>query len=169
MRRRADIRLRCVPGVGLRRICGLSDQGLASIDRAIWSGRENMRLMLCAAALGGVVLATAPASAAVTEDAFLARSTGDLVTLCSADRSDPLYTAAQNFCHGFAVGTYQTLSVVQSGMRSKKKLFCLPAAPPSRNEGIAAFVRWAGLHNDAMATPPIDGVLQFLTQQYPCN
>ncbi len=109
------------------------------------------------------------AHAAVPEDAFQVRSTGDLVTLCGADKTDPMYTPAQNFCHGFAVGTYSTLVDMQRGLRAKKKLFCPPAAGPNRNEGIAMFVKWAGTHNDVMALPPVDGILRFLGETYPCK
>lgn len=125
--------------------------------------------VLAAGALSAGLLASGPARAGVTEDAFQVRSTGDLVTLCGADKTDPMYTPAQNFCHGFAVGTYTTLVDMQKGLRAKKKLFCPPASPPSRNDGIASFVAWARAHNDMMALPAVDGVLQFLGEQYPCK
>ncbi len=128
-----------------------------------------MRLILCAAIVGLAVGGSVPARAALSEDTFQVRDTGDLVALCSADRADPLYTPAQNFCHGFAVGTYRTLADVERGMRAKRKLFCPPAIPPSRNEGISQFVQWAGAHPDAMRLPATDGVLEFLTEQFPCK
>ena len=129
-----------------------------------------MRLLLCAAALSfGVLLAQPGHAAPVNEANFQASTTGDLVALCSADRSDPYFTAAVNFCHGFAVGTYRTLAEVQAGMRSKKKMFCLPNPPPSRDQGIAAFVTWAQGHAESMSLPAMDGVAQFLEQQFPCK
>lgn len=129
-----------------------------------------MRCLIGAALLSAGLAATCPAWATpVTEDAFTVRSTGDLVTLCGSDKTDPMYTAAQNFCHGFAVGSYTALLEVQQATRSKKKLFCAPATPPNRNDAIAAFVVWAGGHNDLMALPPLDGVVRFLAQQYPCK
>ena len=127
-----------------------------------------MRAMTIASALA-LALCAGSARAAVTEDAFQVRSTGDLVSLCSTEKTDPMYTPAQNFCHGFAVGTYSTLIDMQRGLRAKKKLFCPPAAGPNRNEGIAMFVKWAGTHNDVMALPPVDGILRFLGETYPCK
>jgi hypothetical protein len=53
--------------------------------------------------------------AAVTEENFLVRTTADLVALCTAERGDPLVTAALNFCHGFGVGVYQTLVEQEAG------------------------------------------------------
>jgi hypothetical protein len=130
-----------------------------------------MRSMLFGAFLIGGVAASigAARAAAVAEDAFQVRSTGDLVTLCAADKTDPMYTAAQNFCHGFATGTFRTLRDVELAMRSKKKLFCETTMPAHRNEAIAAFVSWAQAHNDVMALPATDGILKFLEQQYPCS
>jgi hypothetical protein len=60
-------------------------------------------IALCAAAL------PAAGQAAVIEDTFQLRTTGDLVELCSVAPSDPMGTAALNFCHGFALGVYRVL------------------------------------------------------------
>ena len=59
--------------------------------------------VFCMATYGG------PARAAVTQDSFLLLNTADLVDLCTAVQADPLYTAASNFCHGFAVGAFRVL------------------------------------------------------------
>ncbi len=118
-------------------------------------------LVLCAA------LAARPARAAVTENSFLLHSTGDLVDLCSAPQSDPLYTAATNFCHGFVLGVFQVLQEEDMARRSRH-LFCLPNPPPPRNEAIANFVQWAKADPSHLAQPPADAVAAFLTQQYPC-
>jgi hypothetical protein len=52
---------------------------------------------------------SATTKAQIAENDFLVRTTGDLVSLCASQPSDPLYTAAQNFCQGYAVGVYQTV------------------------------------------------------------
>ena len=120
-----------------------------------------------AAALCIMALA-APACAAVTEDSFLVRTTGDLLDVCSASQSDPLYTAATNFCQGFAVGAYRVLEVEDKARRSGGHMFCPPSPPITRNEGIASFVQWAKANPDQMAQPATDGLARFLTQQFPC-
>ncbi len=116
-----------------------------------------------------LALGFAAVAAPVSEDTFQARTTGDLVALCASDRTDPLYTAAQNFCHGFAVGTYRALVMVQSGMRSKKKWFCEPTPAPTRNEAIAGFVTWASTRPDILALAPTDGIMTYLEQTERCN
>ena len=52
-----------------------------------------------------VLLFAAPVFADVIDE-YKVRNAGDLVSLCSRDPSAEDYVAAQNFCHGFAVGAY---------------------------------------------------------------
>ena len=56
---------------------------------------------LVAAGIGGLLLCftmlPANGNAAISEDNFLLRTTGDLVELCKAAPTDPYYTAAINF------------------------------------------------------------------------
>jgi len=65
-----------------------------------------------------IVLASAaaagPSPAQVVENNFQFPNTGDLAALCNSQATDKMCTAAQNFCHGFAVGTYRTLLVEQT-------------------------------------------------------
>jgi hypothetical protein len=80
--------------------------------------------------LSVAVFPVCAAAAAVTEDNFLVRTTGDLVALCSADKGDPLMTAAVSFCHGFEIGVYRALAK-QEAARRGPKLFCVPNPPPT--------------------------------------
>ena len=118
-------------------------------------------LALCATALAG------HAQAAVTEDNFQQRSTADLVELCSAAQTDPLYTAASNFCHGFAVGVFRVLQE-EDMARKSRHMFCLPDQMPTRTEGIARFVEWAKADPGRLAQGPADSIAAFVSQQYPC-
>jgi hypothetical protein len=106
--------------------------------------------------------------AAVTEENFLVRTTGDLVALCTAERGDPLMTAALNFCHGFGVGVYQTL-VEQEAGRQRDHLFCVRGQTPSRNEAVADFVAWAKGSPNRMEVRPADGIARFLAERFPCG
>jgi hypothetical protein len=117
-------------------------------------------------ALSGLALCLAGTAGAVTQDQFSLHNTGDLAALCSAATTDPLYTAAINFCHGFGVGTYGVLAEAQQA-DPKLRLFCPPPAI-TRNEAVAAFVAWAGADPTHAAMPATDGVTAFLTQTYPC-
>ena len=107
--------------------------------------------------------------AAVTEDTFLVRTTGDLIDLCTAAPSDPMSTAALNFCHGFTIGVYRVLAEENAAKRTGK-LFCMPdPAPTTRNQAIADFVQWAKATPQAMTQSPADGVTGYLVSKYPCK
>lgn len=121
---------------------------------------------LSAAAL----LATAAAQAApVSRDDFVLGTTANLVTLCSATPTDPLYTAAMNFCHGFAVGTYRAVADEQAASRSKHRMFCPPAQTQTRDQAIASFVQWASARPKTLESSPTDGIVEYLIAQYPCR
>lgn len=120
---------------------------------------------LAAAAL----LASGARAAAVTRDDFQVETTANLVALCSAAATDPLYTPARNFCHGFAVGTYRIIATEEAASRSKRKLFCMPANPPNRDQAIAGFVQWASDRPRVMADRPTDGIVEYLAEEYPCK
>jgi hypothetical protein len=129
-----------------------------------------MRLRLSAAALAVAVgCAGTAAAAAVSEDQFQARTTADLVAICATDKSDPLYTEAQNFCHGFIVGTYRALVAVNDTRRPKRKWFCEENLPSTRNETVAGFVAWAKATPDAGNATPTDGMLRYLIQTGHCK
>lgn len=107
--------------------------------------------------------------AAVTEDTFMMRTTSDLVELCSAAPSDPMGTAALNFCHGFTLGVYNVLTEENAAKRMGK-LFCMPdPAPTTRNQAVADFVQWAKATPQAMTQSPADGVTGYLVSKYPCK
>jgi hypothetical protein len=107
------------------------------------------------------------AHAAVTQDSFVLRNTGDLVDLCSAVQPDPMYTAAVNFCHGFAVGVFRVLEE-EDMARKSRHMFCPPNQMPNRNEGIANFVKWASADPARATLQPADALATFLVQQFPC-
>lgn len=118
-------------------------------------------------AMLGCALLPAMASAQVMEQNFLVGTTGDLVLLCASQPGDPFYTAAQNFCHGYAVGVYQTIEAQQSARATA--LFCPPAQMPTRTEAIANFVRWAQASSARVATAPTEGIASYLVERLPCR
>lgn len=119
-----------------------------------------------AAAILGTVVYFSPTKAAVTEDTFLLRTTGDLVDLCAAAPADPMGTAALNFCHGFGIGAYRVLAEVERARSAH--MFCVPTPAPTRNEALASFVQWAKANPGQMGMTPEDGIAAFLSKQYPC-
>jgi hypothetical protein len=117
--------------------------------------------ILCAA------IAAAPAQAAVSEDNFLVRNAGDLVAVCTATQSDPLYTAAVNFCQGFAVGAFRVLQEEEAARRSPH-MFCLPDTLPTRTEAISNIVQWVNADRTRSGLGATDSIAAYLSQQYPC-
>lgn len=113
--------------------------------------------------------ATGARAAPVTRNDFAVKTTADLVALCNADPTDPLYTPARNFCHGFAVGTYRTIATVDAASKAKRKMFCTPANPPSRDQAIVAFVQWAEARPKILAETPTDGIVEYLVAEFPCK
>jgi hypothetical protein len=107
-------------------------------------------------------------NAAVTEDTFQLRTTSDLVELCSTAPSDPMGTAALNFCHGFALGVYRVLAEENAASRMGR-LFCVPEPMPSRNQAIGDFVQWAKATPTVMSQDPADGMASYLASKYPCR
>src|SRR5262245_1806494 len=107
-------------------------------------------------------------SAAVTRDTFLIRYTQDLIELCTAPESDPMYTAAISFCHGYLIGTYHYQVALQSDP-NEKPLFCLPEPQPTRQQGIQMFITWAKQNSQYMGERAVDTIVRFLGTQWPCK
>ena len=129
--------------------------------------------MRCSHWLAGFALCAAmsPAAgnAAVTEDTFQLRTTSDLVDLCSVAQTDPMGTAALNFCHGFALGVYRVLAEENAAKRIGK-LFCMPdQVTTTRDQAIADFVQWAKATPSVMSQTPADGITAYLANKYPCK
>ncbi|HEX3347479.1 MAG TPA: Rap1a/Tai family immunity protein [Acetobacteraceae bacterium] len=124
---------------------------------------------LAFAGLASVALIASARAAPVTQDDFLVATTGNLVALCGAAETDPLYTAARNFCHGFGIGTYRALAIQEAASRAKRKMFCMPPNEPTRDQAMAAFVQWASARPSTLASAPTDGIAEFLISHYPCR
>jgi hypothetical protein len=120
-------------------------------------------------ALFSVLLGLGPAATAqaVTEDAFKLRTGADLVALCTTPPDDPLHASAVHMCHGFAVGTYQTIQAMTTH-RKLTPLFCPPEPQPTRNEAIQRFVDWSRQHEEYSNNPPAELIGRYLISHFPC-
>ena len=107
-------------------------------------------------------------SLAVTQDTFLIRYTQDLIELCSAPESDPLYAEAISFCHGYLIGAYHYQVALQANPK-EKPLFCLPNPAPTRQQGIRTFTLWAKQNQQYMGEKAVDTIARFLSTQWPCK
>jgi hypothetical protein len=119
-------------------------------------------------AAAALLLVAAPHGGhAVTEADFSARTTADLVALCDPQSDSAIANAAVNFCSGFAQGAVSLEMAHDAGSRSMK-LFCLPDPPPTRNETLAEFVKWARASPDRMNASAVNGLIGFLGDRFPC-
>ena len=91
----------------------------------------------------------------------------DLIAICSADKNDPMMTAAVNFCHGFAEGAV-IVEEAHEAQKGARKLFCLPAPPPPRGSELTTFIAWANEQPTRLDMPAIDGMFIYLAGKYPC-
>ena len=107
------------------------------------------------------------ASAAVTQETFLVRTTQDLTELCTAPETDPLHGAAIGFCFGYVMGAYHYYTAEQSGP-DMKPMFCLPEPQPTRRQAVQMFVGWAKQNSQYLGERPVDSLMRFATAQWPC-
>lgn len=120
----------------------------------------------CIAAAGLAATAAAPLPArAVQEQAFEARTAGQLLELCSTPRSDPAYAQAMQFCHGFAAGA---LSYHRARARpGTGPQYC--NLPATRQEAVDRFVAWARSNPQFLDENPANTLFRFLDANYACR
>src|ERR1700761_7512310 len=129
-----------------------------------------MRLaaLTCGALAACSLFVATPGRAVVSMDQFPAKTTGDLIALCSAGKDDPLETAAVNWCHVFAEGAVEIALSYQAAGRKGREAFCLPTPRPSHDEALSQFIAWANADPKRLDEPPAVGLVRFLIHQYPC-
>ncbi|HUC19420.1 MAG TPA: Rap1a/Tai family immunity protein [Acetobacteraceae bacterium] len=125
------------------------------------------RSLFTVCVLAAMALAPAAHSQPV-EQTFTVPTTSAVAELCADTSSSNLLmtTAAQNFCHGYMLGTYEVLAQINAARG--KPAFCIPKPAPTRNQAIAEFVSWVKENPSQGERPPTDGVYEFLTQRFPC-
>jgi hypothetical protein len=120
---------------------------------------------LCATALACLSLQ----AQAITPERFVVRSTQDLIDVCTTPSSDPLYTAAIHFCHGYLVGAYQYQEALYDGP-GIKPVVCPPDDPkPTRNESVAKYIQWAKAHPEYAKERAVNTLGMFLAEAWPCK
>jgi hypothetical protein len=120
-----------------------------------------------AALFSGLACSAAPA--AITQENFPPKITADLVALCTAQKNDPLFAAAINYCQGFVEGVVETaLSYAAVGLQSHRP-FCLPSPPPALDQAASDFASWATSDPTRLDQPALVGLIKYLIDSYPCH
>jgi hypothetical protein len=115
-----------------------------------------------------VILLLPKVAGAVTDEDFEARTTRDLLSLCTVSSDAARHQEAIHFCHGYLVGAFD-YHIAATAAGEEKRLVCMPSPPPSRNRAVGMFVDWARAHPEYMDEKPVETEFRFLIETWPCK
>jgi len=99
---------------------------------------------------------------------FKAKTTHNLVNLCSATWGDDQYAAAMGFCLGFVDAAMDYHRVITSG--DLVKPVACPEHTVTRQEVVDAFLAWAKANPTMLDNEsPIQGVMRAAGAKWPCK
>lgn len=125
------------------------------------------RTILISSAAALLIVAGA-ASAQVTKQNFMLRTTGDFVALCGVSRDDPNAAAAIHFCHGYYVGVDHSAEILGRPLRGI--LYCPPEGLTlTRDQVLARVVAYHRQNPQFAAEAPIEGIIRWATAAWPCK
>ena len=116
-------------------------------------------LLMCS-----VVLAATSTASLAKDTPKASTSTQQYVAMCQ-NKAD---SAAQNFCHGFGQGVYETYLITRHPKRAKH-FVCIPEPGKSRQEMVNDFVAWSSKHPQFNNASAADTILRYLGETYPCK
>lgn len=132
--------------------------------------RQMRFVTAAAAAVAAAALASAaPAGAAVTQEDFLVRNTGSLVSLCSVTAQDPMAVQALHFCHGYIAGVADQYQAMGSPRPGEPPPYCLPEPRPTRVQAIEMFVAWVKANPGEARADAVDSLFRFARTTWPCQ
>ena len=116
--------------------------------------------------LAALAMTAAPLSAwAAGSISVRVATAGDLAELCGVNPKDTAADAKINFCHGFAQGALD----VEAKFAGDKKKFCMPSPAPTRTVTMGEFANWVRALPTHKTLGPVDGLMQFLGERFPCK
>lgn len=108
------------------------------------------------------------AAGAVDASHFEVKSAADLIAVCTTPATDPNYTAAVHFCHGYVVGAYHYYeSLVTAPMY--QPLFCPDDKQQPRDQFIKEFVAWAKAHPQYNKDLAVHLLFKYMIDRWPCT
>jgi hypothetical protein len=105
---------------------------------------------------------------AVTTDDLKIVNARDVVDVCSVAKTDPYYTAAINFCHGYGVGTFDVYQALMS-RPGARHFVCMSEPRPPRSQVIEQFVAWMNAHPQYDNEHPTNAIFKFFAEKWPCK
>ena len=123
----------------------------------------NLKILALALAFGAC---SVNAGTFEVED-FVLDSTEDLVDVCSAQASDPMYEEAKIFCFGYLAAAidYHRAMASAPGMGP---IACAEAGA-TRKDLIEVLVGWSAKNPQQMSAPPIESLLRAAAEKWPCK
>ncbi|PHY05852.1 MAG: hypothetical protein CK528_11975 [Alcaligenaceae bacterium] len=111
------------------------------------------------------LLCQALASATVSaQQAPAATTTEKFVTTCANTAN----VAAQNFCHGYGQGVYETYLVTRHP-KNAPDFICAQTATLTRQQHIDNFIKWSAAHPQFKQASASDTILRYLGETFPCK
>jgi hypothetical protein len=120
--------------------------------------------------LGLVALVALPSLASAADPNLPLKTTADLYQVCAAGPGDTQAREELDVCEGFLIGAVSYHDAI-SDRRHLQRLICYPSTA-TRDQGIQAFVSWAGAHQQDqkfMSDPAVYGVVRALAAKWPCK
>jgi hypothetical protein len=101
-----------------------------------------------------------------TLDDYQLDSSGDLLDICTVDKSNVQYWEARAFCLGYFTGGIH-LHDALAASNDFPRIACAPEGT-TRNEVVAAFVAYARAHPEYLNEQPMDTVFRAVNNKWPC-
>lgn len=110
-------------------------------------------------------LALSGASSAMAQEPPKASTTtAQLVVMCQ-QRND---VAAQNFCHGFGQGVFETYLISRHAQKAPP-FICAEGNGLTRQEHLDNFIKWTTTNAKFNQLSAADTILRYLGDTYPCK
>ena len=111
-----------------------------------------------------------PATCALSAETmnFAAKTTRDLVQLCSTPQSNELHGTAMGYCLGFVDAATDYHAVITGG--DLLEPIACPGRTVTRGEAVDVFLAWAKRNEALLDTEsPIHGLMRAATEKWPCD
>jgi hypothetical protein len=117
----------------------------------------NKHIALLCLALASATTSAQQAPAATT-------TTEKFVGLCTSTAD----VAAQNFCHGYSQGLYETYLVTRHPQKAPS-FVCAQTSTLTRQQHIDNFIKWSAAHPQFKQASASDTILRYLGETFPCK